>query len=64
MPDIKHDAELTEIWVWERGERHRVYRGDTQEHIDWKLNHYRKHKHEIILVGNSDSPPAGDLTPA
>ncbi len=72
MPDlnttvpIAHDAPLTEIRCVENGVRFRVYRGDTQEHIDWKLYEHRKnqkHSHapELIEVGNQDSPP--DLQP-
>jgi hypothetical protein len=60
MPDIAetvpivHDAPLTEVYATEKGHRHRVYRGDTQEHIDWKLHEYRHRFPELIEV------PAGE----
>lgn len=57
MPEIPHDAPLTEIWVTDMGQRFRVYRGDTQAHIAWKLHKYRNKKHEIIEI----EPDAGKL---
>lgn len=75
MPDlpgrtaIRHDAPLSEIWCVENGVRHRVYRGDSQEHIEWKLYEHRvgqKHSHrpELIELPNLDAPPAEDPVPA
>lgn len=59
MPEVVHDAPLSEIWVTEKGHRHRVYRGDTQAHIDYKLAKYDACRPEIILV-----PPPKEGEPA
>lgn len=50
--DIEHDAPLTEIWAIERSgkNRYRIYRGDTQAHIDWKIAEYKKRKIRIEVI--------------
>jgi hypothetical protein len=57
---IKHDAPLTEVWCVENGHRQRVYRGDTQEHIDWKMHEHRvgqkfSHRPELIEIPVSEA---------
>lgn len=57
MPEIVHDAPMTEIYAWTKaGTRHRVYRGDTAEHIAWKMNKYKDRKIEVIVVGDGTVP--------
>lgn len=49
--DIAHDAPLTEIWaLGPREQRYRIYRGDTQAHIDWKIEEYRKRKIKLEVI--------------
>jgi hypothetical protein len=54
MPEIKHDAPLSEIYIWENGKRSRVYRGDTREHIAWKMKEHEAQNPELVRA----DPPA------
>lgn len=51
---IEHDTVLSEVWVTENGHRHRVYRGDTKEHIAWKLKKYELYHPELITPGEEE----------
>lgn len=51
MPEIKYDAPLTEIWTLDGDTRkHRVYRGRTKAHIEWKIEEYQRRKIEFEVV--------------
>ena len=51
MPDIPKDAPLTDIYIrTPSGSRHRVYRGRTKAHIEWKLPEHRNRNPEVIEV--------------
>ncbi len=47
---IAHDAQLTEIYVTDRGHRYRVYRGDTAAHIEFKLETHKNHSPEVVII--------------
>lgn len=55
--EIEHDTVISEVWatdVWGTRGRVRIYRGDTKEHINWKLNEYKDHHPELVVPGEDE----------
>lgn len=41
---------IQEVWVVKNGDRYRVYRGRSDQQVNWKLNHYENRADELELI--------------
>lgn len=57
---IKEDPNdaLVEIYTTERRDRHRVFRGRNKHQIEWKLDHHRDHRPELVEIEPAKKKPA------
>lgn len=49
MPETK-EKRYFEVWATIYNKRTRVYRGPNEDHVAWKVNHYKDSSPEVVEI--------------